>query len=182
MRIVVSGTHASGKSTLISDLVDLDPRVETLGDPYDDVEGGLFEVGPGLFVAQFEVAADRLLALDPGRRVIAERGPLDLLAYLAALAELGRSAGATATVRRLAPHAAEAMRHVDLVVLVTLDPQREIWVDQEEDPDLRDAMEACLVELLDDPDLVGVVPVVEVAGDRRARVAQVQQAIARLAP
>ena len=182
MRIVVSGTHAAGKSTLIADLVALDPSLEAFGDPYEDVDGERLEVGAGLFVAQFEVAEERLVALEPERHAVVERGPLDLLAYLAALGELGRSRGAQETVRRLAPGAAAAMSHVDLVVLVTLDPAREIWVDQDEDPELRDAMQACLLELVDDPDLIGVVPVVEVSGDRAARVEQVRDAIARLSP
>lgn len=179
MRIVVSGTHAVGKSTLIGDLADRDPRLEVLGDPYEDVDGELLVVGPGLFVAQLEAAADRLLELGPGRRVIAERGPVDMLAYLGALADLGRSVGAAATVRRLAGRAAEAMRHVDLVVLLTLDPVRPIHVADDEDPALREAMEAHLVDLLVDPDLVGGAAVIEVAGDRRARVAQVEEAIRR---
>lgn len=85
VRIVVSGTHASGKSTLISDFASRHPEFTVLPDPFELVDED-DAVGAALFAAQLRIAADRLTD-EPGRtHVIAERGPLDFLAYLLALA------------------------------------------------------------------------------------------------
>ncbi len=181
MRVVVSGTHASGKTTLISDLAARHPAYEVLGDAYEDIDGEYFEVGAGLFVAQFEVVEERLCGWAPGTQVIAERGPLDMLAYLLALSDLGRSAGAAATVRRLAARASAAMRHVDVVVWVPLGEREAIRVGEDEDPELREAVDAILADLIDDPALMGAVRVIEVAGSRAARVAQVEESWSALA-
>lgn len=179
MRIVVSGTHASGKSTLISDFSARRRGFGVWGDPYDDIDGEGLAVGPELFLRQFAVAEQRLLGLNAGVDVIAERGPVDMLAYLVALEELGRSAFARGWLEALAARAASAMAHVDLLVLVRLDPVRAIWVDEDEDPSLRDAMDIALADMVDDPDVTGDRPVLEVAGSRVARLAQVETAIAR---
>ena len=89
MRIVVSGTHASGKSTLVSDVALTHRRFRVLPDPFELVDG-LDPVSVTSFHEQLLVSADRLTALPPDADVIAERGPLDFLAYLEALELLHR--------------------------------------------------------------------------------------------
>ena len=84
MRIVVSGTHASGKSTLIADFVAARPGYEVLPDPFEELEESALDLDAGTFYSQLVAAAGRLRGLRPGDRVIAERGPLDFLAYLRA--------------------------------------------------------------------------------------------------
>ena len=93
MRIVVSGTHASGKSTLISDFHAAHPEYTVLGDPFDDVESGA-PTGAASFVAQLRVTVSRLRESARESSVISERGPVDFLAYLTALEMLGRGDGA----------------------------------------------------------------------------------------
>ncbi|MFL6168806.1 MAG: AAA family ATPase [Ornithinibacter sp.] len=165
VRIVVSGTHATGKSTLVSDLAAALPGYEQLPDPFELVDDDVEPAGAESFVAQLHLAAERLVELPAGAHVVAERGPLDLLAYLMALADLGRATVTPATFAVLQELAAAAMAHVDLLVVLPLSPDDGIRVPADEDPELRDAMDARLLELLDDDQLVRpVTRVVELTG------------------
>lgn len=181
MRIVVSGTHASGKSTLIGDLSVAHPAFDVLPDPYELIDAASDEPDAGTFLAQLGISARRLHELPPGARVIAERGPLDFLAYLDALEALGRPTRTGGYRARAAEATAEAMARVDLLVLLPLTESDRILVPDDEDPELREAMNEALLELADDPDLVGDAEVLEVVGDPASRVAQVQAAMARFA-
>jgi hypothetical protein len=177
VRIVVSGTHASGKSTLVSDLATA-LGYPQLRDPYELVDDDLDPAGAASFVAQLEVAAERLVELPRGADVVAERGPVDLLAYLGALADLGRPSVSADLMSRLRVTTADAMSHVDLLVVVPLDAGDGITVPDDEDPDLREAMDARLLDLVDDDELVGpATRVVEVAGAPGARLEQVLAAV-----
>lgn len=178
MRIVVSGTHATGKSTLAADLRAVLPGYSLLEDPWELVADELEPGSASSFVEQLHLAADRLLELGPQDDVVAERGPLDLLAYLAALRELGRpgvSDEATASLRSLT---ARASAHVDLLVVLPLDAVRGLHVPAEEDLALRTAADTCLLDLVADDDLVpATVDVLEVAGTPGERVASVLAAL-----
>jgi hypothetical protein len=171
VRIVVCGTHATGKSTLVSDFALAHPGYEVLPDPFELVD----EVDPGSaesFHEQLVVASERLRALPATADVIAERGPLDFLAYLAALTSSGRVSGGLEASESLRAATASAMAHVDLLVVLPLDGTRGVWVPDEEDPRLRAAMDAHLLDLCDDEELVGDVGrVVELSGPPEDRLA-----------
>jgi hypothetical protein len=178
VRIVVSGTHASGKSTLVSDLALALRGFARLPDPFelvDDVD----PAGAASFVRQLVVAGERLVELAPGSDVVAERGPVDFLAYLEASAELGRGSVAPDLMATLRAVTAEAMGHVDLLVVLPLEPPDAIWVPDDEDPRLRRAMDARLLDLCEDDDLVGTVGLLlEVTGSPASRLRQVLAAVA----
>lgn len=163
MRIVVSGTHASGKSTLVGDFAAANPGYLVLPDPFELIDGALDEPDAGAFFAQLRVAAARLHDLPPD--AIAERGPLDFLAYLSALDALGRPGRAPELFERGLPIAEDAMRHVDLFVLLPLNSADGIRVPEDEDPELREAMNDALLELSDEFE----VPTLELTGDRERR-------------
>lgn len=181
MRIVVSGTHASGKSTLVAGLAGALPDHEVFDDPYELVDEDLAPASAESFLAQLHVSAERLLALPPRAGVLAERGPVDFLAYLEALAELGRGGLEQSSWERLRLLAARAMAHVDLWVVLALDPDDPVHVPAEEDLDLRAVTDERLLDLVDDDDLVGGVGrVLEVRGTPDERLAQVVAALAAL--
>ncbi|WP_025158676.1 AAA family ATPase [Leifsonia aquatica] len=175
MRIVVSGTHASGKSTLLSDFALRHPDYTVLPDPFELVDEAWGSPSPALFAAQLRLAADRL---DPGHDagdVIAERGPLDFLAYLIALGETTGVSSAPALLERSAEITAAAMQHVDLLVLLPLTAADPIDVGDDEDPELRTAMNDVLLELVDDPDLVGTrAHIAELVGSPEERLARLE--------
>ena len=175
MKVVVSGTHASGKSTLVGRLADALDGAAVLPDPFELVDHALDEPDVTTFLEQLHVAADRLREPHHHGVLVAERGPLDLLAYLEALVDLGRPGADAQSARDAREVVAAAMGDVDLVLL--LDPD-DVPAPDDEDPELRSAMHATLLDLLDDPDLLGGAAVVDVAGDPDGRVDQALRAIA----
>lgn len=177
MLVVISGTHASGKSTLISDFTSLHPEFEVLPDPYEMLDDEDVEPGADSFSAQLQLAAARLREPAPGVPRIAERGPLDFLAYLDALMSLRRPTRSPSLFRSGLATAAAAMAQVDLLVLLPLSEADHIEVPADEDPELRSAMNESLLELADDPDLVGNAKVVEITGSPSHRLAQFEDAI-----
>jgi len=171
MRIVVSGTHSSGKSTLISDFASVRPHYVRFDDPHESV-GDADSAGVGSFVAQFRLACSRLLA-EPATSVIAERGPLDFLAYLMAFDALGRG-DTSALVQSGLAVARSAMDTVDLLVVL---PPETSDVPPDEDRPLRMGMTDALLELVDDADLTGSARVVELAGSPERRLSELLEVL-----
>lgn len=128
---------------------------------------------------QLEICVERLSAHAPGSNVIAERSPLDFLAYLEALRTLGRE-----DTSRMLDAARElvsrGMEHVDLLVVLPLN--EDIEAPEDEDPDLREAMDSCLLEMLDGAshEITGGAHVTEIAGTRRERLAALEAAIGQM--
>ncbi len=168
MRIVVSGTHASGKSTLIADFAAAHPGYRMLPDPFELLDEAE-DAGAASFVAQLRLSSARLARLPPGAAVIAERGPLDFLAYLDALDALGRPGVTRELLRSAAETTARAMARVDLLVVLPLTPADDIRVPADEDPALREAMDSSLREFADDPELTAGARVVEIVGAPETR-------------
>ena len=180
MRIVVSGTHASGKSTLISDFAVRHPDFAVLPDPFDLIDETWDRPSAALFARQLRVAAERLRSDDLAPNVIAERGPLDFLAYLLALDELTGASASPELLERSATIAADALSHVDLLVVLPLDAAAAIEVGADEDPELRSAMNDVLMDLIDDPDLVGSgLEVVEIVGTPSQRLLRLESLVGR---
>jgi hypothetical protein len=164
MRIAVSGTHCSGKSTLIDDFLAVHRDYVHEPEPYELLElyGEAMSDQPTAadFYRQLELSIETFRRYAPGARVIVERSPLDFVAYLLALGEaVELDAG--------------AMDHIDLLVLLPLDDQ--IDAPESEHLALREAMNERLLEL----DVPGSVRTVEVRGTRRQRLAALERALTR---
>ncbi|GAB3595521.1 DEAD/DEAH box helicase family protein [Microbacterium tumbae] len=175
MRIAISGTHGTGKSTLIAAFAARHPGFEVLGDPHE-LAGG--DSGVDSFLEQFRISARRLQRLPSGRDAVLERCPLDFLAYLEAWEALGRPGGAADALPDLVEEASAAMESVDLLVLLPLTAADGIHLPAEEDLDLREEMDAALLALCDDPDLVpDTVRTVEISGSPARRLALLEASI-----
>ncbi|HYN66472.1 MAG TPA: hypothetical protein VES93_06250 [Ornithinibacter sp.] len=149
-----------------------------LPDPFELVDDDDDPAGAASFVRQLVVAAERLGGPDARADVVAERGPVDLLAYLEALTDLGRPSVGPDLMARLRATTARAMARVDLLVVVPLHPGDGITVPDDEDPELREAMDGRLLDLCDDDELVtSVGRVLEVAGSPESRLEQVLAAV-----
>jgi hypothetical protein len=177
--IVISGTHASGKTSLIDEFVAVHPEFEVLPDPYESLDA---DGGGGSFFAQLEIAAERLLEADGDASVIAERGPLDFLAYLDAGETLNRPERAPESFRRGVDLCRAAMAVVDLLIVLPLNAADEIHVPDDEDPELRDAMDEALLQLIEDDDLIGGAVVVELTGSPAVRLARLEAVSTRARP
>src|SRR5262249_31349479 len=87
VRIGVSGTHRTGKSTLVGDLAEQLPGYRVVDEPYHllEEEGYEFSDPPTLedWVEQLRRSIEELEG-DPSPDLLLDRCPLDLLAYLKA--------------------------------------------------------------------------------------------------
>ncbi|WP_203580234.1 AAA family ATPase [Microbacterium hibisci] len=172
MRIVVSGTHASGKSTLISDFARRHPEFVVLTDPFELVDEAWDSPTAALFAAQLRISAARLDPSQSAQHLIAERGPIDFLAYLLALDDLTGASIPPEFLERSTAITRRALEHVDLLVVLPLSKTDGIMADVDEHLALREAMNDVLVELIDDPEIVGErARVVEITGERNERLA-----------
>lgn len=166
MRIVVSGTHGSGKSTLISDFVAQRPEYLALGDPFEELDLD-DPASAASFVAQLRLTAARVQETADEAAVISERGPLDFVAYLAALEQLGRSDGEL--IPRAKAIAESSLSDIDLVVLLPLDERHPIRIPLDEDPALREAMDAALLDLVDEREAADGIRFLVLGGDPATR-------------
>jgi AAA domain len=176
VRIAVSGTHCSGKTTLVEDFLALHADYVHEPEPYE----WLVELGeepsdqPSAddFFRQLEVSVERVSRYAKGARMIAERSPADFVAYMLALRDLGRTTAGSDLIDAALELAAAGMAHLDLVVVLPLHPGDRIIAPEAEDLELREAMNDRLLDLLSGESL-GIVGadtrVIEVYGTRQQR-------------
>lgn len=177
MRIAVTGTHGSGKTTLVDDFVAAAAGYEAVPEPYWLLaqQGVVFADGPDVagLEEQLKQSCALLLATSEAD-VIFDRCPLDFLAYLdvVSAAEGFEWSPDGKLLRRVE----DALATLDLVAFVPLQRPDEITVAIEY-PKLRTRVDARLKAMLRDDDL-GLLAegprVVEVTGTRQQRVTRLQ--------
>src|SRR5215207_5873028 len=118
MRIAVSGTHCTGKSTLIDEFLRAHRDFTHEPEPYTVLVedfGEEFSQEPCVedFYRQLEFNVDRLRQHARGERVIYERCPIDFLAYIHALDSESIETALTLV--------SNAIQHLDLIVYLPLD-------------------------------------------------------------
>ena len=170
MRIAVSGTHRSGKTTLVEELSRALPAYEVIDEPYYLLaeEGHDFAEMPCLedFELQLERSIDCIAQSEAD--AIFDRCPMDLLAYLVTHRDSGRF-----DVEDWLPRVRSAMERIDLVVFVPVEDPDRMVLQESEDAGLRQRVDEELREiLLEDPWEFGM-DVLEVTGSSRERVRQV---------
>ena len=186
MRIAVSGSHGSGKSTLIDHFLASHPEYLHEPEPYEwlvELRGEPMSEEPEAqdFYQQLEISAERLRDHPSGVHVIAERTPLDFLAYLLALRDLGRGGDPTSFIEPAVELARSTMEHIDVLVVLPLNDADGITVPDTEDPELRDGMNERLIDLIEN-DAFGLLTndrlvVVELTGTPSDRLDGLEQAI-----
>jgi hypothetical protein len=148
VRIAVSGTHSTGKSTLVAALGERLPDHTIVAEPYEVlVERGYeFAHPPNVedFVVQLKQSLLSLRRRSPNR--IFDRCPLDFVGYIAA------SPGAERfDLEAWRGPIARAMQSLDLVVVVHADPVHDPAI-AVEDPVWRLAVDDALRDIVDDDD------------------------------
>jgi predicted ATPase len=154
VRIAVSGSHGTGKSTLIAAFLERRPHYhhepeafETLADDVDLTP----DEGPtadGLQVL-LEHTISAMAAYSPGARVVFERSPVDYLAYAAAARSWPRGASAR-FLTSAKPLVRRSLRHLDLVVLLPV--SKDLPARGDEDPRFRRRVDEALRRALVDDD------------------------------
>ena len=149
MRIAICGTHCCGKSTLIESFLAAHSEYVHEPEPYEmlqELHGEAFGAEPTAedFFRQLQYQVERLRQYRAGDQVVFERGPVDFVAYLLALDDLGRNTADAALVRQSVEIARSAMKLLDLIVCVPATGE----VAAAEDPKLRTAVAQRLEEIL----------------------------------
>ena len=174
MKIAVSGSHKTGKSTLIGELSDRLPGFELFDEPYWQLveEGQLFSDPPTLeeYELQLERSVDDVVISEGD--CLFERCPLDFLAYILVLDDSLRS-----DVERHLPSVREAVESLDLIVFVPIEePDRMGDTDY---PELRRRVDEELREIVMDDVFDLGIEVLEVTGPAGERARQVMELLGR---
>jgi predicted ATPase len=163
MRVGISGTHGTGKTTLVHALCAALPGHVTADEPYYLLEAEGYEFGFPPSAEDYRALLARsvrsLSSLPMRSGVVFDRTPLDYLAYMAAIgAELPGEAGAVAL--------RSAFASLDLLVITLITPETEQVLPTAELPRLRAEMNDALLELVyaDPLDAWEDVPVLELSG------------------
>ena len=184
MRIAVSGTHGSGKTTLVEDFIATHPDYIHEPEPYqwlEEVYGEAVSDEPTAddFRRQLELSVERLQSYGRDARVIAERSPVDFLAYMQALTDLGRSGRDCELLSSAGELAAAGVANLDLLVVLPLNERDGIVVPDSEDLALREAMNDRLLEIITtDPYSLfahGSPRIAEIHGNRNQRLRMLEQ-------
>lgn len=177
MRIAISGSHRTGKSTLLSELSAHLPDHTLVEEPYRvmEEEGYEFAHPPALedFEAQLQRSIDELGEAD--ENTLLDRCPVDFLVYLALHED-----AAGFDLDDWLPKVEAAMSRLDLVVYVPVEARDRVAFSASDDEGAtREAVDEKLAELLlDDPLGLGV-EVIEVRGDAASRTRTVLQRVHR---
>ncbi|MEM9593731.1 MAG: AAA family ATPase [Acidobacteriota bacterium] len=156
VRIAVSGSHSTGKSTLVARFLEQRPgylsepeAFEVLGDDITltsqgpDAEGLADLLGYSISVVESHA---------PGAAVILERSPVDYLAYAAASEALTADEGEGFVLQHL-PAVRDSVRGLDLIVMLPVGGAEYVPARPGEDEGFRLRVDECLRRLLVDDDL-----------------------------
>lgn len=166
MRIGVSGTHGTGKTTLVDGLCARLPGHEAAAEPYFllEEEGYDFESPPSAddFLALY--ARSLQLLRMPAPRIVFDRTPVDYLGYMAAQGTDPADVADPFALR-------SALTSLDLLVLTPVTPETEQFLPSAELPRLREKMNEALLELVfgDPLEVFEQVQVLELSGPLNGR-------------
>ncbi|MEV0731210.1 AAA family ATPase [Polymorphospora sp. NPDC050346] len=176
MRVGISGTHGTGKTTLVEALCAHLPGHVAADEPYYllEEEGYEFQFPPSPedYRALLTRSVRSLCSPPAPSGTIFDRTPLDYLAYLAATGADPAEEGDAALLR-------PAFASLDLLVVTVITPETERVMPAAELPGLRSRMNDALLELAyDDPlDAWEDTPVLELSGPLDGRLATVLAAL-----
>ena len=171
MRIAFSGTHRTGKTSLLEAVAAQLRRYGVVDEPYHLLEEDGYEHADPPTVDDFQAQLERSIeALDAaGADALFDRCPIDCLAYLQAMGE-DLDDDQVDEVR-------DSVATLDLIVLVTIEAPDRIALPAHEDARLRRRMDEAIRALLLDGDHGFEPPVLEVSGPLADRVRQVMRAL-----
>ena len=170
MRVAVSGSHRTGKTSLIAAVADRVPGYEIIDEAYRVLEESGHEFSDPPSVDDFEQQLRTSLELvgTAPTDALLDRCPLDFVAYLQALDEEW-------SIDDWLDDIADAMSRLDLIVVVPIETPDRIAVAAHEDKALRRRVDERLQRLVLDTPLD--VATLEVSGTCDERVRQVMRAI-----
>ncbi|HEX2579393.1 MAG TPA: ATP-binding protein [Rhabdochlamydiaceae bacterium] len=176
MRIAISGTHFSGKSTLIATLLKQFPNFTSVEEPYILLEeqGYEFSNPPSIedFEQQLEFSVRSIM--ESRNNTLFDRCPLDCLAYALALGEVD--------VNSWIQKMDSAIQLLDLIVFLPIEDRDRIPIPVSEDLKLRKKVDENLQDILlnDSLGILKDVEIIEAMGSVEKRVRMVKAKLDRL--
>lgn len=170
MRIAVSGTHFSGKSTLVEALSKALPKYSAVEEPYRLLEEEGYEFTEMPSVEDFELQLERSIGCleESEPNVIFDRCPADFLGYL-----LTHPEAEAFDLETWLPRVQAAIEKLDLIVFLPVEERDRIVLPSSEDSELRLQVDEKLKEILLDDEFDFDVDVLEVTGAPHERVQRV---------
>lgn len=180
MRIAVSGTHFSGKSTLVQALGKELPGYEIYDEPYWALTelGRQFSDPPT--IEEFEEQLEYSIALikESSTNAIFDRCPIDFLGYALAVAEIDAIEFDSETWES---RIAKILPSIDLLVFLPLENPDRIPVPASEDRLLRELVDEKLRELIiENSRHIMTAKALEMTGSVDERVKEIKQHLCRL--
>ena len=172
MRVAFSGTHRTGKTTLIEALSEQLPSYQIIEEPYRSLEDEGYEFSDPPVAEDFECQLQRSIesiARAP-RDCLIDRTPLDFVAYLRAL-------DGDFAIGDWLPRVREVMGEIDLVVVLPIEAPERIALPAHEDRHLRSSVDALIQAIVLDDEYGFEVAAIEVLGDLAQRVRQVLRSV-----
>lgn len=170
MKIAVSGTHSTGKTTLVEELCRALPSYDAVDEPYYflEDEGHEFSEMPSLddFELQLDRSIESIIAIQ--KDTIFDRCPADFLAYL-----FTHHQSANFHVEHWLPRVRRAMELLDLVVFVRVEAPDRLMIVESEDLGFRQRVDEELRKILIEDPWRFAVNVLEVSGTSAERTLQV---------
>jgi hypothetical protein len=168
MRIAISGTHFSGKSTLIATLLKQFPNFASVEEPYILLEQQDYEFSNPPSVEDFEQQLEFSVRsiMESRNNTFFDRCPLDFLAYALALGEVD--------VESWIQKMDSTMQMLDLIIFLPIEDRDRIPIPISEDLKLREKVDENLQDMLlnDSLGILKNLEVIEVKGsiEKRGRV------------
>jgi hypothetical protein len=170
MRIAISGTHFSGKSTLVAALSEALPQYVVVEEPYAllEEEGHLFADPPSLedFELQLERAIENMD--ESGPDMIFDRCPADILGYILAHHDV-----TVFDLEQWLPRVRAAVQKLDVIIFLPLEEPDRIVLPSSQDAAYRQRVDDELKEVLQDDPFNFEVDVLEVTGSPQMRAGRV---------
>lgn len=141
MRIAVSGTACTGKSTLVNNILAVWPNYKTPSKTYRDLikEKNLPHSTNTSIDTQWDILnfmLDQLQAVDKNANIVFDRCPLDNLAYTLWAHDKGIEGFTKEYVDKAIKLTKESMRHLDIILILRYDPVIKIVDDELRDTDV----------------------------------------------
>ncbi|HTF99631.1 MAG TPA: ATP-binding protein [Nitrospirota bacterium] len=170
MKIAISGTHFSGKTTLAEALFEVLPDYTLMEEPYYQLteEGHDFGELPSIedFVLMLERSIENLD--ESAQNSIFDRCPADMLGYL-----LSQSDAEAFDLKEWLPRALSAISKLDLIVFLPIETPDRIVLPLSQDIDYRERVDKTLQEIIVENRFSFAVDVLEATGSLHERVEQV---------
>ncbi len=175
MRIAISGTHFSGKSSLVQALSEALPKYTTVDEPYHLLQEEGYEFAELPSIEDFELQLERAIeSLDETlSNVIFDRCPADILCYL-----LSHTDAEAFNLEEWLPRVQTAIKKLDLVVFLPIEEPDRIVLPLSQDAVYRQRVDEKLREVVLENIFDFEVDVLEVSGNPQTRVERVLAYIA----